>query len=112
MNYEISLYHLIPWQRKTTLVEESFPVEKHHSGVSALWNHLKASGNREIRTERFEDNSVIDLVRPVDWEYTLNWVFTTKYIRDNDKALFAQALTKMSGDRWLWFAFRRVRRDC
>ena len=109
MNYKITLYHLVPWQRKLSLVEEAFPVENEHSGVGSLWKHLKSSGNREIRTERLEDNNVVDLVRPIDWEYTLNWVFTTNHIRNNDKALYAQALTKMSGDRWLWFGFRKVR---
>lgn len=108
--YEISLYHLVPWQRQLTLVEESFEVESSHPGVTSLWNHLKKSGNREIRTEVMDDNKIIDLVRPIDWEYTLNWVFNTKHINDIDKPIFAQKLTQMGTDRWLWFGFRKAKK--
>lgn len=105
--YKIELYHLVPWQRETTLVKEKFEVDCSHSGVTKFWNHLKNSANREIRTERLEDCHVVDLIRPLDCEYAINWVFQTRHINPDDKAAFAKALTQMGNDRWLWFGFRK-----
>lgn len=111
MSYQISLYHLVPWQRQATLVKEEFNVEMQHPGITKLWDHLKKSGNREIRTERLDDGNVVDLVRPIDCDYTINWVFMTEHINDIDKPRFAQTLTQMVTDKWLWFGFRKVKRD-